>query len=210
MARALLFQFPASGLERRLPSDVWSGRTDAKIMDTRAIEIRQTANGSGGRAVVLRTVLVGVWSIFLVIVFAGCNTEFMQNVKSAATEMTTPAPVLGPYDPPPPSPWGGSPAPPAPAPSPATAPSPAPAAVAAPPKQQIAEQPRVSEPKPVVTQPAPVVAPAPTSTTTVATKGAGKLMAQNDPNVLHVNARELPRTQGAPEISAAQVETPAK
>jgi hypothetical protein len=146
----------------------------------------------------------------LAVLVGGCSSEFMQSVKSAATEMTTPAPVMGPYDPPQPSPWVAE-KPPPPPPTPAPAAKPATAVVPAPTTAQhpVQQPPRVSEPKPAAVQPTPVVAITPTTvTTTPPGKGASKLMAPSDGNALQVNAREItPATTAQADTTSTTLAT---
>jgi hypothetical protein len=191
----------ACGPARCLSGSVQSETTNAKIMDTSAIEIAQSEKKKSCR----QAVLLAAWAVLL----GGCSTDFMQNVKSAATEMTTPAPVLGPYDAPQPSPWEAQAEKPVPAPAPASPAKPATFAPAPTAAQHGVEQPRrVSDAKPVAVQPAPVVTVTPTTVTaTPPGKGASKLMAPTERNALQVNAREMAAPQPATTVQTDTAST---
>src|SRR5689334_16294189 len=161
MARPLLFTPFGMRAERYRSWGVWYRRRNAKIMDTRAIH--KDPMGETSASLPASSEYAGIFMSLLAAVFlTGCSTEFMQSVKTAATEMTTTAPVLGPYDPPQPSDWttqaekAEKPAPPAPAPVAAATPPSTPVYTA---PQGMVEQPRrFNEPKVVVVKPASVVA----------------------------------------------------
>jgi hypothetical protein len=196
--------FPLSrhpGLRLALTSGGGFANEIAKIMDRRANKIAQSTKMRQIAALWEKPAVL--FGLLYAVLLTGCSTEFMQNVKTAATEMTTPAPVLGPYDPPQPSPWTpqpDKPAPPSPAPAVAAAPVSTPVFTA---PQGMVEKPRhFNDPKIVVVQPASVVTLAPASPPG---KGASKLMTPADGSALRVNAREITPAQApAPQTAAAQ------
>src|SRR5689334_9551138 len=74
----------ASGLLNKAKSVEAIGRK------THSISIRLSARNAG----------VGTWLVMVITAFflCGCNSTFMQNVKTVTNEMTSSAPEIGPYD----------------------------------------------------------------------------------------------------------------